>query len=119
MDLWDMIKQALDFSLPLLEQVPFLRALLGFLLVFFLPGFAWTLVFFGRLTLIERMVLSFGLSIAMVTLVVCALNILFGVRITGLNTLLTIAVITGVPLVPYGILRFRERRRHGSAVKSG
>ena len=107
-----MIKQALDFSLPLLEQVPFLRAFLGFLLVFFLPGFAWTLIFFRRVTAIERVVLSSGLSIALVTLVVCALNLLFGVSITGLNTFLTIIAITIVPVIPYGILRFR-RARHG------
>ena len=110
MDLLNMIKQALDFSLPLLEQVPFLRAYLGFLLVFFLPGFAWTLLLFRRMVLIERVVLSFGLSIALVTLVVCALNLLFGVSITGLNTLLTIVAITVIPVIPYGILRFRRGR---------
>jgi len=35
-----------DLALPVLENVPVLRAILGFLLVFFVPGFAWTLVFF-------------------------------------------------------------------------
>lgn len=119
MDLLNMIKQALDFSLPLLEQVPFLRAFLGFLLVFFLPGFAWTLVFFGQLTVIERVVLSFGLSIALVTLVVCTLNLLFGVRITGLNTLLTILVITTIPMVPYCILRFRRAGKDSPDTISG
>ena len=108
MDLLNTIKQTLDFSLPLLGPVPFLRAFLGLLLVFFLPGFAWTLIFFRQLTVIERVVLSFGLSIALVTLVVCALNLLFGVRISGLNTLLTIVAITVIPVVPYCILRFRR-----------
>jgi len=108
MDLLNIIKQALDFSLPLLEQVPFLRAFLGLCLVFFLPGFAWTLIFFRQLTVIERVVLSFGLSIALVTLVVCALNLLAGVRITGLNTLLAIVVITVIPVIIYGILRLRR-----------
>ena len=106
MDLLNMIKQALDFSLPLLEQVPFLRAFLGFLLVFFLPGFAWTLLLFRRVVLIERVVLSFGLSIAMLTLVVCALNLLFSIKITGLNTFLTIIAITIVPVIPYCVMRF-------------
>jgi len=114
MDLLNTIKQTLDFSLPLLEPVPFLRAFLGLLLVFFLPGFAWTLIFFRQLTVIERVVLSFGLSIALVTLVVCALNLLFGVRISGLNTLLTIVAITVIPVVPYCILRFRRAGKDGS-----
>jgi len=108
MDFINMIKQALDFSLPFLEQVPFLRAFLGLLLVFFLPGFAWTLIFFRQLTVIERAVLSFGLSIALVTLAVCALNLLLGVRISGLNTLLAIVVITVIPVIPYSILRLRK-----------
>ena len=108
MDFLDMIRQALDFSLPLVEQVPFLRAFLGILLAFFLPGFAWTLVFFRQLTVIERVVLSCGLSIALVTLVVCALNLLAGVSITGLNTLFTVVAITVIPVIPYVILRFRR-----------
>ena len=104
----DWIKQALDFSLSLLEPVPFLRAALGLLLVFFLPGFTWTLIFFRRVAVIERVVLSAGLSIALVTLAVCALNLLFGVRITGLNTLFTIVVITVIPVILYCILRYRK-----------
>jgi len=114
MDLLNTIKQTLDFSLPLLGPVPFLRAFLGLLLVFFLPGFAWTLIFFRQLTVIERVVLSFGLSIALVTLVVCALNLLFGVRISGLNTLLTILAIAVIPVVPYCILRFRRAGKDSS-----
>jgi uncharacterized membrane protein len=100
------IRQVIDFALPFLDQVPFLREILGFILVFFLPGFTWTLIFLRQFTVIERMVLSFGLSIAVVTLVVCALNLLFGVRINGLNSLLTIVVITAVPVIPYCVMRF-------------
>lgn len=112
MDLLNMIKQALDFSLPWLEQVPFLRTFLGFLLVFFLPGFTWTLIFFfRRVAVIERVVLSFGLSVALVTMVVCALNLLFGVKISGLNVLLTLLAITVIPVIPYCIMRFLRARQ--------
>ncbi|UCH51907.1 MAG: DUF1616 domain-containing protein [Chloroflexota bacterium] len=114
MDLLNMIKQALDFSPPLLEQVPFLRESLGFLLVFFIPGFAWTLIFFRRVPVIERVVLYSGLSIALVTLVVCGLNLLFGVKIDGLNMVLAILAITAIPLVIFGILKLLRVGRDSS-----
>ena len=104
------IEQIVDSSLPFIDQVPFLRAVLGFILVFFLPGFAWTLIFFRRAVLIERVVLSFGLSIALVTLTVCVTNLLFDVRITGLNVFLTIIAITAIPAVPYCVMRFAVNR---------
>jgi len=100
------IKQIIDSALPFIDQVPFLRAILGFILVFFLPGFTWTLIFFRRVVLIERVVLSFGLSIALVTLTVCVINLLFDIKITGLNTFLTIIAITAIPVVPYCVMRF-------------
>ncbi len=88
-----------DLALPVLENVPVLRAILGFLLVFFIPGFAWTLVFFrNNVNRLERIVLSFGLSIALVTLSVLGFNVVLNVRITGLNALLIIGLITVIPL---------------------
>jgi uncharacterized membrane protein len=111
MDLLNTVKQTLDFSLPLLGPVAFLRAALGLLLVFFLPGFTWTLIFFRRVAVIERVVLSAGLSIALVTLVVCALNLLLGVKISGLNSLLTIVAIAVIPVILYCILRFRKTHK--------
>ena len=48
------------------ESVPVIRGIIGFILVLFIPGFAWTLVFFKQLNVIERIALSFGLSIAVV-----------------------------------------------------
>jgi uncharacterized membrane protein len=95
------------FTLPFLDSVPAVRAIIGFVLVFFLPGFAWTLVFFRQLDLVARIALSVALSIAVVTLSILALNVLFGVRITGLNSLVIIAVVT---LIPIGI---RYLRRSG------
>ncbi len=107
----------MDFSqlfgsiLTLAEGLPVLRAILGVILVFFLPGFAWTLVFFSRVNIIERVVLSFGLSIAAVTLSIIVLNVLFGIRINGANSLLVIIVITVAAVAVYFLKRLASRRR--------
>ena len=101
MDWLSPVRQIFEFVLPFFERLPVIRALLGFILVFFLPGFAWTLVFFKQIKLIERIVLSFGLSIAIVTLSILALNLLLGVSLTGLNSLLIIVVVTIIPILIY------------------
>ena len=106
--------QLLESVIPLAEGLPAVRAILGFILVFFVPGFAWTLVFFNQLKIIERVALSFGLSIAAVTLSITVLNVLFGMRITGANALLIIIVLTVVALVLYSIKRFLTRRSEAS-----
>jgi uncharacterized membrane protein len=80
--------------LPVLTGAPWLRALLGVILVFFLPGFAWTFVLFNRINIIERLVLSIGLSVALVTLGIIVLNVLFHVRINGADSVLAILGIT-------------------------
>ena len=95
-----------DTFLPIFENVPVLRAIIAFILVFFLPGFAWTLVFFKQLKVIERTGLSFGLSIALVTLSVLALHLLFDMKINGTNALLTIIVITLIAAGIYALKRF-------------
>ena len=95
--------------LPVLEGAPWLRAGLGVVLAFFLPGFAWTLVFFRNVTILERIALSIGLSIASVTLSIIVLNVLFDVRVSGTNAVMTILVITAVPLAIYLIQRLRRR----------
>ena len=101
MDWLSPIRELFGFVFPFLERVPIIRAILGFILVFFLPGFAWTLVFFKQVNVIERIALSFGLSIAVVTLSIIILNVLLGTRITGFNSLLIIIIVTIIPLVFY------------------
>ncbi|MFC2002692.1 DUF1616 domain-containing protein [Chloroflexota bacterium] len=107
------IERMLDFSLPFLDSVPVIRGIVGFALVFFLPGFAWTLIFFGgrQINMLERLVLSIGLSIATVTLSILAANVLFGVSITGTNSVLVILVITAIPTAWYYLKRIIGRRR--------
>ena len=104
------VRELFQFALPFLERLPIIRALLGFIFVFFLPGFAWTLVFFKQINVVERIALSFGLSIAMVTLSLLSLSKLIGMRITGFNSALIIIVITIVPLVIYYLKRLIRGR---------
>ncbi len=108
----DWFKETVGFVLPFLDSLPIIRVILGFLLVFFLPGFAWTLVFFSgrQINIIERLALSFGLSIATVTLSILALNNLIGVRITSLNSVLIILAITIIPVVFYYPKKLIRRR---------
>jgi uncharacterized membrane protein len=87
--------------LEVLGQVPVAQAIFGFLVVFFMPGFAWTFVMFKTLNPVERIALSFGISIAFVTLSVLGLNLALGVRITAVNALLTIALLTVIPVIWY------------------
>ena len=101
----------MDFS-PLLETILptsgallLIRAVVAGLLVFFLPGFAWTLVFFRNITVLERIAVSIGLSIALVALCILVLNMLLGMPITGMTGLVVIIVIT---IIPAGIYLFRR-----------
>lgn len=104
------IRALFEFAFPSLERLPILRALLGFIIVFFLPGFAWTLVFFKKLSIMERAVLSFGFSIAVITLSLLFLNKAIGIRITGLNSVLVIIAVTIIPVAIYYLNRLIRRR---------
>ncbi len=113
MDWLSPIREFFGLILPFFESFPVIRAILGFILVFFLPGFAWTLVFFRELDVIERVTLSLALSIALVTLSILLASRM-GMRITGLNSALVIIIVTILPVLVYYLNR-RIRRRRGSA----
>ncbi len=106
------IREIIGSAVPFLDSLPAIRGALGFILVFLLPGFAWTLVFFSgrQINIVERLALSFGLSIAAVTLSILALNKLIGVRITGFNAVLIILAITIIPVVIYYLKKIIKRR---------
>ena len=87
----------------MIELADSLRIIFGSAYVLFLPGLILSYVFFGQtnkgkekkkgsIDWIERIALSFGLSIAIVPLVVFYLN-LGGVEINLINSFLTILVI--------------------------
>jgi uncharacterized membrane protein len=95
------------FQFGQLLDIP--RVVLASVLVFFAPGFAWTLVLFKQINVMERVVLSLALSIALVTLSILVLNAVFKVGINGLSAVVIIILITVIPLVWYGLRRFLAR----------
>ena len=114
MDWLSPIGDMAGFAFPFLERVPVIRAVLGFGLVFFLPGFAWTLVLFRQIGPVERVALSLALSFASVTLSLLAMNMLFGMRINGLNAVLIIIVVTVIPLALYYVTRRVKQRKENA-----
>lgn len=111
MDWLSGMKEIIGSAIPFFESIPAIRAILAFILMFFLPGFAWTLVFFGRkqINILERLVISFGLSIAVVALTIFALNRLVGMGISGFNALVIIIVVTAIPLLIYLLKRLTSK----------
>ena len=82
-------------SLTFLES---LRITLGTPYVLFLPGYIISFIFFKKIDIIERIALSFALSIAIVPLIIFYLN-LIGMKINLLSSVLTIAGIIIIALV--------------------
>lgn len=111
MDWLSPISGVFGFASPFLEGLPIIRAIMGVILVFFLPGFAWTLIFFKQINVIERVALSLALSIVVVTLSLLFTNNVIGIRITGFNSALVIIVITVLPVAAYYLSRYIRRRR--------
>jgi uncharacterized membrane protein len=75
-----------------------LQAIFGLVLVLFLPGFVATYVIFPKddeIDEVERFALSFGLSIAIVPLMVFALSII-GIPINLVNIVLEIVILITV-----------------------
>lgn len=118
MDWLSPIRELFGFIFPFLERVPFIRAALGFILVFFLPGFAWTLVFFRRIKVLERILLSFALSIVVVTLSLLFANWILGLKVTGTSSVFVILMVTILPVVIYYLAGF-VRRRSGEEEEKG
>jgi len=103
-------------SLGFLESF---RIIFGSVYVLFLPGFVLSYVFFpktkefessdrnkGSIDWIERVALSFALSIAIVPLVVFYLN-LIGVRINALNSFFSVL---GIVAVGLGVIGYKRKR---------
>lgn len=87
------------------ELIGVARGFVGFLLVFLLPGLVWSLVFFKQLAGLERIALSFALSIVLVTLSILLVNRVGGVEINGINSVLIIIVVTILPVIAYYLNR--------------
>jgi uncharacterized membrane protein len=103
-------------ELILTDAVPVVRAVIGTALVFFIPGFAWTLAICPdkEMKIIERIVISAGLSLALVTTSIILLNITAGIAVNMSNSLMVIFILTAVPLAIYF---FRRRLKKVTATK--
>jgi uncharacterized membrane protein len=97
-----------------------LRLFFGGLFVLFLPGFAWSYVFFARKNIdwIERLALSFGLSIALVPLSIFWLNWLFHMKITLLNTSLAVCGLIAISMLCILITRSAWGKNASDKLKS-
>ena len=82
-----------------------LRIVFGGFYILFLPGFAIVHLFFKDRELIEKIALSFALSIAIVPLTVFYLNFFFKIKITALNTVL---IAFAIILITYIIYKFKK-----------
>jgi uncharacterized membrane protein len=111
MDGITLINELIDWAVPFLDNIPLVRTILGIVLVFIAPGFAWSLVFFKQINRIERFVLSFALSLTLVTLTILGLNIVLNLPVNGLNALLTILLLTIIPLIIYFIRKYTQKRK--------
>ncbi|HVY01343.1 MAG TPA: DUF1616 domain-containing protein [Candidatus Nanoarchaeia archaeon] len=102
-------------SLSLIES---LRITFGSLYVLFVPGYIISFLFFPKsksfdsekdekdaIDVLERIALSFALSIAIVPLCVFYLN-LIGIKISALNSFL---IILGIIVISSGILYWKKR----------
>lgn len=84
-----------------MNSMGILRMFFGGLFISFVPGFAWSYIFFARKNIdwLERVTLSFELSIALVSISIFWLNWLFHIEITLLSTCIMVSVITGLAVV--------------------
>jgi len=98
----------------------FLRAILGLILIFFIPGFAFTWAIYTKktdLSFIVRIALSCVLSVAIVMLSSLFLDSVLGIETTGPNVAIMLLIISlffiilylvRVTLDYYGIKNARE-----------
>ena len=84
-----------------MELLMLMRIFIGSVFVLFIPGFVWTYMFFNRneIDMIERIALSFGLSIALVPLSVFYLNYLLGIKITLVNCSIIVVMLILIPAI--------------------
>jgi uncharacterized membrane protein len=85
------------------------RAIFGFILILFIPGFLLSLVFFPRLsniTLIERFVYSVVMSIGSVITYVLFMDIVLGINTTPINIVIVLSGFCLVLTIIWIIRRF-------------
>jgi len=92
---------SLDIPAALLS---FIRAFLGLLLIFFIPGFTFMWAIYPKktdLTLVVRIALSCVLSVAIVMLSSLFLDFVLGIATTGLNVTIMLLIISLIFTILY------------------
>ncbi|MBI2453291.1 DUF1616 domain-containing protein [Candidatus Peregrinibacteria bacterium] len=91
-----------------------LKGVFGIIFVIFVPGFAWSYVFFkeNKIDVLGRMVLSIALSVALTTLMIYYSNILGGILINERNSFLIILGITVVGLMTHFYTEMKSSKRY-------
>ncbi len=110
MDLLSPLRELSGTFLPFLDSIPAVRVIMGTILVFFLPGFAWTIVFFRQLKPLERIPISIALSIVLVTLSLLFASRIFGTVINGFNAVLIIVTVTALPVLVHFLVKYTKYR---------
>lgn len=100
------ISLILTIFMPILDAF---RIVFGSVYVLFIPGYIISFIFFkNEIDLLERIALSFALSIAIVPLIIFYLN-LIGLKISALNSFLTIL---GIILISLAILLWYPKKAY-------
>lgn len=105
------ISSGLSFtSLSVLQSF---RIIFGSVFLLLLPGYVWSFVFWKRneIDFIERFALSLALSLALVPLVVYALNRI-GIPITLWNSIMEISGLILVGALTIMVMNYFEKKKH-------
>ncbi len=100
----------ISIAIPLFSSINYLesfRIVFGSVYVLFIPGFIISFIFFpDKIDVIERIALSFALSIAIVPLAVFYLN-LIGIKINFLNSFF---IILGIIIIASLIVYYKKKK---------
>lgn len=83
-----------------MDIINIIKTIIWCVYILFIPGFIWSYVLFykGEIDLIERIAVSFGLSVSVVPLTVFWMNYFFKIKITFANVtiIVLILIISGI-----------------------
>lgn len=81
------------------------RAVVGAILLAWLPGYVWTRLLVPGLRALERFLFAVGLSVALMVLALYLGNILLEVRVTPVHAVWWALFLTSIPLAVFGFRR--------------
>lgn len=97
-----------------MDLVTIPRAIAGYILILFVPGYAFTWALYPtheEMDFIERIALSFILSIVLVMLSVLFADIILGVDTTAPNIVIIVIFVTAIAVIIWGFQLLYARSR--------